>query len=371
MRIGIDVSSRCSKWDGVGTYVKDMVDYLSKLECEDMFYLYSNKETAVPLPEGKSIVAYADKCDNHLKWMFTQLPKRMKADKLDAFWQPNYLMPIKVKEIKNVITVHDVSAYAYSQYSTSKITLLHKLFLKPSCRKAQYILAISKNGALEVSKHLKIKLDKIKMIYIGKKMFEHGLDVPMSRCIEYLKSVALIEKEYLLFVGTLSPRKNAKVIVDAYFQYRKKGGKRKLVIAGKIASNCEVLRQIIERSSYKDQVLLTGYISDEEKRILYYHAGAMVFPSRLEGFGFPLLEAMQAGIPVITSNVSCMPEIAGDAALYLKDIDDSNELADLFFRVEKMSREDLEKLRQLGYKRVEYFDNLNYRQLTYEFLKSI
>lgn len=360
MRIGIDVSSLCSKWDGIGTFVMDMVNYISKQQSDDIFYLYSNLKTALQLPVNKSMVIRADNCTNHFKWLVTRLPKQMKEDCLDVFWQPNYLMPVKIKGIKNIVTVHDVSAYAYTQYSTFKITLLHKLFLKSTCRKADTIFAISNNGGEEIKKFFPDFRNKVKKIYIGKKMFENGLNASPAECDNYLRRLDILKNEYLLFVGTLSPRKNAKVIIEGYFKYCEDGGAKKLVLAGNISSRCENLKKIIAESRYSKNVVIAGYISDLQKRILYYHAAMLLFPSRLEGFGFPILEGMQAGIPVITSKCSCMPEIAGDAAAYLNDIDSSKELANRIFEVEHMTAYDRIKLIQRGFERVQYFEKLNY-----------
>lgn len=363
MRIGIDVSSLCSNWDGIGTYVMDMVNYLSKLDCDDKFYLYSNVKTVVPLPESDKFVICADRCGNHLMWMDTRLPKYMKRDRLDVFWQPNYLMPIKVSGIKNVVTIHDMSAYSYSEYASTKTNITHKLFLKLTCKKADTILAISNNGAEEIIKSFPKEKNKVKTIYIGKKMFANGLDANEADVKECLSYFHVQPKNYLLFVGTLSPRKNAEVIVKGYFKYRNQGGKKKLVLAGNISAKSENVKILIEASEYRDDVIIAGYVSDLQKRIFYYHAAMLLFPSRLEGFGFPILEAMQAEIPVITSNCSCMPEIAGDAAIYLNDIDSPDEMASRIFDVEQMSLIDRENLIELGKKRVQYFDQMNYPQL--------
>ena len=372
MRIGIDVSSLCSKWDGIGTYLMDMINYINNLENnQEEVYLYSNLPTLNPLPTNARFVIREGQCENHLKWMLLYLPKMMKADELDVFWQPNYLMPIKIKGIKNVITVHDVSAYAYSSYSTPKITLLHKLFLKPSCKKADLILAISKDGANEIHKHLDVPRSKIKTIYIGKKMFKNGLDATEEEVKKCLKSYHALKKQYLLFVGTLSPRKNAEVIIKGFIEYKNSGGKSKLLVAGKVASNCENLIKTIQKSEWREDIILTGYISEKEKRILYYNASMLLFPSRIEGFGFPLLEGMQAEIPVITSNTSCMPEIAENGAIYLNNIDSYVELAQRIYDVEKMEVTERKNLIERGKKRVEYFEQMNYSRQVFDELINV
>lgn len=363
MRVGIDVSVLCNQWDGIGTYTLDVLNYIIRCTTNHEFFLYADRKLVADLPLNKRFHLNVDNGSNHLLWLLTKLPKYAKRDKLDVFWQPNFILPFRVKGMRNIVNVHDMSAYAYSEYASTKTNITHKLFLKPTCEKADAILAISNNGAEEIIKRFPKEKNKVKTIYIGKKMFANGLDANEADVKECLTHFHVQPQNYLLFVGTLSPRKNAEVIVKGYFKYRDQGGKKKLVLAGNISAKSENVKSLIEASEYRDDVIIAGYVSDLQKRIFYYHAAMLLFPSRLEGFGFPILEAMQAEIPVITSNCSCMPEIAGDAAIYLNDINSPDEMASRIFDVEQMSLIDRENLIELGKKRVQYFDQMNYPQL--------
>ena len=366
MRIGIDVSVLCNQWDGIGTYTIDVLKYIFRTPSTDEYYLYADRKLETELKFDKRFHLFVDEGTNHLLWLLTKLPKYAKRDSLDVFWQPNFLLPFRIKGMCNVVNVHDMSAYAYSKFASTKTNITHKLFLRPTCEKSDTILAISNNGAKEIVKYFPKVKEKVQTIYIGKKMFENGLDANEGVCSEYLEELGLVAKDYLLFVGTLSPRKNANVIIDSYFEYRKKGGKKKLVLAGNIATKCINIKKVIEQNRYGKDVVIAGYITDQQKRILYYHAAMLLFPSRLEGFGFPILEGMQAKIPVITSNCSCMPEIAGDAAVYLNDIDSAEELALHILEVEQMSPEEQSLMIARGLERVAYFDGLHYPQLVLE-----
>lgn len=372
MRIGIDVSSLCTKWDGIGTYLIDVIDYINSLgNNNNYFYLYSNIPTLKDvLPNNENFIIRSDCEQNHLIWMILKLPKQIKIDKLDVFWQPNYLFPVKVEGVKNIVTVHDMSAYCYSKYASTKTNLTHKLFLKSTCKKANVIIVDSYNCEEELVQQFPAIKDKVKMIYIGKKMFKDGLNASQEECIDCFNNLGIKIKDYLLFVGTLSPRKNAEVIIEGYFKYRKNGGKRKLVLAGNIATKCDNIKNKIESSRYVNDIIVAGYVTDLQKRILYYHAAMLLFPSRLEGFGFPLLEGMQAEIPVITSNCSCMPEIAKDAAIYLNDINSIDEMAQRIFEVEHMKEEEKKILIEKGKDRVRFFDQMNYpKHILEELLK--
>ena len=368
MRIGMDISVLCHQWDGIGVYALDTLKYMMAHPSTDEFYLYADRDLVADLHLDQRFHVCCDHGSNHLLWLLTKLPGYVRRDKIDVFWQPDFLLPFCVKGMRNIVTVHDLSAYRYSEFAPAKSNIAHKLFLRPTCRKADSIIAISHYIEEEIVKCFPETAQKVKMIYNGKKMFENGLDVDPLKCDQYLKEIGVRERQYLLFVGTLSPRKNADIIVRGYFQYREKGGTKKLVLAGNIAKKSAHVRQMVNESKYSGDVVITGYVTEEQKRMLYYHAAMLLYPSRLEGFGVPLLEAMQAEIPVITSNCTSLPEIAEDAAVYLNDIDNVDEMAQRIFDVEEMDPAEKQARIERGRKRVQYFDEMNYPETVYKVL---
>lgn len=371
MRIGIDISTLCNKWDGIGSYLLNELEYMNSLADNNVFFLYADRPLERKLEFNERFHFVIDDGKNHLLWLLTKLPQHIVKDRIDVFWQPNFIFPRKVKGTHLVVTVHDMSAYSYSEYASTKTNITHKLFLKRTCQIADRVLAISKNCADEIVTELGVSAEKISMIYIAKSMFENGLDATEKQIDECLNRYGISKEEYILFVGTLSPRKNDMVMIKSYIEYRKRGGTKKLILAGNIAAKSERAKELIQTCEYRDDIVLTGYISELEKRIFYYYAAMLLFPSRLEGFGFPLLEAMQAEIPVITSNVSCMPEIAEDAALYLNDIDNENELCQCIFKVENLTKAEKEAVIQRGKKRVEFFEKQEFQKQTYAAISNV
>lgn len=372
MRIGIDISLLSGSWDGIGHYIYNVLSYMNEQNYGDTFFLYSDKPITKKLGLRECfILREGIGKGSHVVWLLTKLPRLMKDDQLDVFWQPDFLLPRQVKGVKTVVTVHDMSAYAYSEYAPTKTNITHKLFLKPTCKNADLILTISNNCKQELKKYMRLDEKKIKTIYNGCKMFPKGINASDDEVRKCLDNLHIKENEYILFIGTLSPRKNAVVIVKAFLEYVKNGGKKKLVLAGNIAEKSQDALNLIKESEYKDSFVIAGYISDLQKRVLYYNAAMLLYPSRLEGFGFPLLEAMQAQIPVITSNCSCMPEIAQDAAVYLNDIDSYMELCARIFEVEKMDNMRRKSLIEAGLKRVEYFEGMQFQKQTYESIRDM
>lgn len=370
MRIGIDISTLCNNWDGIGSYLLKVLEYMNSLPDNNDFFLYAERPLEKKLKFNKNFHYVIDDGKNHLLWLLTKLPQRVAKDKIDVFWQPNFIFPRKVAGTRIVVTVHDMSAYSYSEFASTKTNIKHKLFLKRTCQIADRILAISKNCAGEIMTELGVPEEKISTIYNGKRMFENGLDATEEQIVECLNQYGICKGEYILFVGTLSPRKNDVVMIKSYIEYRKRGGTKKMLLAGNIAAKSERAKELIQMCEYKDDIVLTGYINELTKRVFYYNAAMLLYPSRLEGFGFPLLEAMQAEIPVITSNVSCMPEIAEEAAIYLNDIDNENELCECILKVEKMTKAEKEVLIQRGKKRVEFFDKQEFPKRTYAVIRN-
>ena len=372
MKIGIDISVLCNQWDGVGAYTFDILEYIKSIDTkEHTFYLYADRPLAKNMIFDDRFILNISNGNNHLFWLLFKLPKLLKRDKLDVFWQPNFVLPYKIGKMRNIVTVHDMSAYAYTEFAPWKTNIVHKLFLPLTCKYADKILTISNNAKSEIMKYLHVPNYKIQVIYNGKKMFKDGLSVSEEKCNSYLSSIGVSGKKYALFVGTLSPRKNDVVIIQAFLDYAKKYDDLYLILAGNIAKKSNRVKSIIDNSIYKNRIKVLGYISEIEKRILYYNASVLLYPSRLEGFGFPLLEGMQAQIPVITSNVSCMPEIAQDAAIYLNNIDDYKELSEKIRLAVTLSKSDKDTLVQKGLERVKYFDSLDYQRLTYNEIISI
>lgn len=364
MRIGIDVSLLSSQYDGIGTYIYNQLVYFHESDEKNQYFLYSNLPLVKDVPQDERFIMRTENHRGHLRWLLTVLPSRIRKDKIDVFWQPNFIFPYRISGTKSVVTVHDLSAYSYTEFSSVKANITHKLLLKPTCHKADRILAISNACKEEIIKCLQVDAGKITTIYNGKKMFsEEPLEAENMEC---LKKYKLEKNGYLLFVGTLSPRKNDEVIANAYLAYRQHGGKKKIVFAGSVAEKSRLIKEKLECCAYSEDIVFTGYVTDAEKQALYYQAAMLLYPSRLEGFGLPLLEAMQAKIPVITAAVSSMPEIAQDAAIYLNNIDDAKELAQRIFQVEQLSQEERQQLIEKGLARVAYFDKMDYRKLTLE-----
>ena len=200
------------------------------------------------------------------------------------------------KAKKTAVIAYD---FAYLQYSPNRfLKFVHSIALK----RADLVISISEATKKDLIKIFKIPEEKIKVVYLGFNKICNNLAVlPPSGVLE----------RFFLFVGAIKERKNVLGVVKAFNEYKKSRGEHKLIIAGN--GSGEYFEKV-KKTAQKDVVFL-GQITDANLSYLYQKAEALLYPSFIEGFGFPILEAQDCGLPVITSNVSSLPEVAGDGAV--------------------------------------------------------
>lgn len=277
-------------------------------------------------------------------------------DKPDVFFVPAHYAP-RFSTVKTVVTIHDLS-YLYYPGEFLKQDL-YKLtnWTRYSIAKATKIIAVSQNTKRDLIKNYHAPENKISVIYNG---FEK--DVVKSKSLS-------IKKPYILYVGTLQPRKNISLLISAFDKFVKKHPKYSLIIAGKKGWLYDEIFTQVKRLNHSDKIQFTGYVNDQELIYLYQNAECFVLPSLYEGFGIPILEAMSYGCPVISSNASSLPEVGGDACLYF-DPQSENQLLE---QLEKLLSDDQlrDNLIRSGKQRVKLFSWQKSADQTLEVLEDV
>lgn len=240
----------------------------------------------------------------------------------------NYLRPDRVKG-KTIITVYDMVSERYPETMDKKNRKLLRRFLAGSCRKADAIVTISEFSKQEIVSCLGISPEKIHVALCG--IDQAIYYPPVDEAEKERMKISLHEKykissRYILYLGTLEPRKNVDVLLDAFQILHDRFSELKLVISGGLGWQYENTLAHIERSGMKDSIIRTGYIPEQDKRMLYSGAEVFVFPSLYEGFGLPVAEAMACGTPVVCSRASSLQEVVGGAGI-LCDPDDAVSFA--------------------------------------------
>jgi glycosyltransferase involved in cell wall biosynthesis len=228
------------------------------------------------------------------------------------------LLP-KQKNQKMIVIVHDVIHRAFPQGHSPETIRDMDARLTCAAADADAFVVISDATKKDLMKFYHVPEDCIFTVYAGCNVCLEKPEADSARKV--IAERFGIHDDYILYVGTLEPRKNIENIVKAYARLYQKGIPVKLVIAGMKGWMFDGIFDTVKKNALADQVVFTDYISHEEKQCLYRLAKVFVYPSFYEGFGLPVLEAMDYGIPVVTSNVSSLPEVAGDAALMVDPYD--------------------------------------------------
>ncbi len=325
MRIGIDARSVLKKRTGVGTYTYNLIQNLSRLDRENRYVLFYshhlNVRPYIPEIENPNFENRFFRIPNkllNLSWGTIKLPKiDWLVGKVDIYHSPNYNLNILARG-KSVMTIHDLNFLAYRQFTISSGRWHYAFKIKNYAQKVDAIIADSFSTKNEIMKYLKIPEDKIHVIYLGCSQAFQPLaaDEKLRTTEEKFK----IKGNFILYVGTLEPRKNLKGLIQAYAQTQAKN-EFLLVLAGGKGWKYEHIFRLVEKLKLQDRVIFTGYVPEDDLPGLYKRASLFVYPSYYEGFGLPPLEAMACGLPVIVSNSTSLPEVVGDAGVYVDPYD--------------------------------------------------
>ena len=306
---------------GVHVYTREMISSL--IENNSKHEILLIRQNFDPNLKGvKQIIVPARKFPPGAASMrlFFTIPKILRREKVDIVIEPAHFGPFNLpKKIKRVTVIHDLTPILFPQLHRWHSQILQRVFLKGILKNAHLILTNSENTKKDVEKTYPETQGKTVMIYPG-----------ISRNIRFENTNLLenygIKKPYFLSVGTIEPRKNHLLILETFTEFREKNSAlTQLVITGGRGWKSEAFYKALESNPYAKDIILTGFVPDNHLPILNREALAMIYPSKYEGFGLPVLEAMAWGTIPITSSNSSLPEVGGDSAFYLKN-EDSSEL---------------------------------------------
>lgn len=350
MVIGVDARPiSYSQLTGIGVYLSCLLYAMQELDQNNQYYLVSNRPINFKIIRSKW-----EKIEGHFPqqkistlWMQCVMPHIASSLKLDLFWGTRHQLPLFMqKKIKTILTVHDIVHVLFPHTMNFSTLFVERLLMRRSIRRADYVIADSISTASGVSEHYKVMPEKISVVYPGTPIIIEHNDLPV------FQDEKLPEK-YFLFVGTLEPRKNLKAILAAFALLDAEKEDVNLVAVGTIGWKSKDVMSLLTTHCYRSRIHFTGYVNNTSLSNIYRSSLCLLYPSLYEGFGFPILEAMNYGVPVITSNASSMPEVAGDAAL-LVDPNDIQGLADAMNKI--LVNDDLRKtLKSKGYERAKKF----------------
>ncbi|MFP4460265.1 MAG: glycosyltransferase family 4 protein [Candidatus Zixiibacteriota bacterium] len=360
MKIGFDATILTKRLTGIGYYTINLIDAILDNYPDDDVYLFAHRPLKKKPRNKRAKIIISNSFHAHTFLQSKIKSLLMKYD-IDIIHGPNFYLPL-LNKIPSIVTIHDMSAILFPKQHTFIHRLSQKM-LYPSANSANAIICVSSSTAADLIK-LKPGLEnKIHTIHSGiEKRFSP--DIRDDR----ISSKYNLPDKFILFLGTLEPRKNLNGLLRAFSKIRNKIPHR-LVIAGGIGWKNSTIFDELDRLGIKNYVHFPGYIDDKDLPSLYRSASIFVYPSFYEGFGLPPLEAMACGIPTITSNISSMPEIAGEAAMQV-DPHSADSLADAILQIAQ-NPELATNLAHKGIKKAQEFTWDKTAQKTVEIYKSL
>jgi glycosyltransferase involved in cell wall biosynthesis len=334
MKIGIDARMLGSKQGGIGRYIHEILKAL-KHESNIQFVIFLRKDNwdfVEETPNIKKVLA-------DIYWYGWReqlcLPKIIKKEKVDLMHFPHWNIPFSYCK-PFVVTIHDLLLLHYPTRASSTLgpityffkNIAYKIILRHAIKKSRHIITISEFTKNDILKNFNIEAKKITVTHLAP--LPPPLNLPLGQGEKTPANLIhyKITKPYVLYVGVAYPHKNLEGLIEAWKIFcAEHGNDYQLVLAGRknyfyekiLKRTCLSGRQVQD-----DNIIFTDYVPDEDLPAFYKNASLYVFPSFYEGFGLPALEAMQYGVPVVSSNSTCLPEILKDAVLYF---DPSNKPA--------------------------------------------
>ncbi len=324
MRIGID--ARLYRQTGVGRYLRNLIHELGILDKNNEYFIYLNKEeyNKFILP---SSLWHKKLVNLHWHTLKEQLffPKILYKDRLDVVHFPYFNIPIFYQK-KYLLTIHDLIIDHFDTGRASRLPFLlykikrmaYKQVVSQGIKKSSFITTISKTTKEEVINHYHVDADKIEITY-------DALDNNFLKISNITTAKNYYNFPYMLYVGNAYPHKNLEKLIIAFKTVNSRH-KIKLVLAGRQDYFYKKLRIFVGKENLQDDVIFFGEANDKELVNLYTFAKCLVFPSLMEGFGLPNLEALHIGLLPVVSDISVFREIWDDSLIYF-DPNDEKDIA--------------------------------------------
>lgn len=331
LRIGIDGDTLGRKRTGDESYLASLMRGLGRVDPHNRYTVFVRDEAAI-----------AAQFPTLTGWNFRQVrptsiwvrhpvgfPLALRRHQLDVLHTQYFVPPFC--RCPAVVTVHDISFAVRPEYFTLRDRVLLGSLVPRALRRAQRVITDTEHTRRDLVNVYNVDPARVAVIPLAADPRYRTLD--RAACRSTVAARHRVAEGYILYVGTLQPRKNVSTLVDAYARFRRRTGlPHKLLIVGKPKYKFEAVFAAIERSGVADDIVFAGFVPDEDLPTYYNAADVFVFPSLYEGFGLPVLEAMACGTPVICSTASCLPEVVGDAGL-LAEPQSSEAFCDALERV--------------------------------------
>ncbi len=361
MRIAID--ARMILHSGIGTYTRNLITNIPDIDKSNTYILLGKNEELSKYAQKPNVSI--TEFHSPIYSISEQAIEPLKLWNIEFLHCPHYNIPV-IYEGEMIVTVHDLIHLIFPQFLKHKAAYFYaKSLFKLIAIRAKKIIAVSENTKADIVNYLGIKEDKVVVIYNGvSEIFKK--DASREEC-EKLRDKLNLHARYILNVSNMKKHKNIETLIKAYSKLRKRGIEQKLLLVGGKKERIRELQVYAEQFNVSEDVICIQNIDFEDLPDLYQICDVFVFPSLYEGFGLPLVEAMASRVPVVTSNVSSIPEVVGNAGITIEP-SDADSLAEAIEKVisDSNMRENMIKM---GIKQIEKFNWENTTRKTLDVYK--
>jgi glycosyltransferase involved in cell wall biosynthesis len=300
---------------GIGTYIRNLVRGLAKIDQATEYVLLTRqKDTGFAETLGPNFRAVAERAGHYSFGEQLSLPLAVKRERVDLFHAPHYVLPLLTPG-RSVVTIHDCIHLMFPEYLKHRLGYAYaRAAMWTAAHKSDRIFTVSEQSKRDILKFFHVPPEKI---VVTPNAIDDRFNVePDAEHVKQIGERYQLSQAYILYVGNIKPHKNLERLIEAFHLVRSQGrSELELLIIGDEISKLKSLRRAVHRHDLHRYVRFHGFVPQETLAVLYRLASVFVFPSLYEGFGLPPLEAMACGTPVVTSNVSSLPEVVGDAAV--------------------------------------------------------
>jgi glycosyltransferase involved in cell wall biosynthesis len=318
MRVAID--TRKIHDFGIGTYIRNLLRQLARIDRDTEYVLLCREpDVGIAAQLGPNFRGVVEPSPNYSLREQIHVPWVLRRERPDVYHAPHYVLPPAVR-CRSVVTIHDCIHLMFPQYLPNRVAYAYaRASMWAAARRSNRILTVSEASKRDILNLFNVKPEKVVVVYNA--IDEHFSATPSDEHVARIRERYQLDHKFVLYVGNIKPHKNLVRLIEAFSQLRRTHDDLKLLIIGDEISKLPALRRAVHRHKLHKHVRFLGYLKDDTLTVLYRLASVFVFPSLYEGFGLPPLEAMASGTPVVTSNVSSLPEVTGNAAVLVDPYD--------------------------------------------------
>lgn len=329
MRIAFLADPLDRQYGGIQVYLKELLKAISQLDTQHEFLIVRPERRGEFKGMEEMVVPWKN-FPGYRAWrLFVEIPRLLVKKQVDIVVEPAHFGPFNLpKNIKRITVIHDLTMFLFPDDHLFFSQFLQRKFLPRILKKATHIITNSKNTSKDLEHFFPWTKGKNTPVLLGKNEQYRPSVQPLTLLKYHL------QQPYFLCIGTLEPRKNIPLLIQAFSQFKALTGlPHQLVLIGKEGWKTQEIFEAIVDSAFQANISVLGYVEEGDLPVFYSMATAFVYPSKYEGFGLPVLEAMACGAPVLTTKVSSLAEVGGAAAVYFTE----NSAADLSKKLEEIA----------------------------------